>query len=53
MSNPLRVQMSGPLSAFAGGFLEDLISPRVSARDGGEAAAVDGASERVAGRTRS
>jgi integrase/recombinase XerD len=25
MSNPLRVQMSGPLSAFAGGFLEDLI----------------------------
>ena len=25
MSNPLRVQMSGPLSAFAGGFLDDLI----------------------------
>ncbi|MGO9955499.1 MAG: site-specific integrase [Solirubrobacteraceae bacterium] len=25
MSDPLRVQMSGPLSAFAGGFLDDLV----------------------------
>jgi hypothetical protein len=41
MSNPSRVQLSGPLSMFAAGFLEELLERGYRAGDRGQAAAAD------------
>jgi CO/xanthine dehydrogenase Mo-binding subunit len=53
MSDPWRVRMSGPLSVFAAGFLEELLGARVPARDRCQAIAADGAPEPVDGGARS
>jgi hypothetical protein len=49
MSNPLRVQLSGPLLGLRGRLSRGAARARVSARDGGQAVAADGASEPLDG----